>query len=308
MTQDTFSVRDEYRSHRKKGPNARRVEGYYRNKYKRLATNIYDWELPDELDPTILEKYLFEDGVAIIWKSKTFGLVITRCSLTGWDLNNRAKRFKPVFDTKAAEQVEELRELEFDECAVFYDTQDPDIKTKQALVLLDDLIDVRETLRQQVFNQKTPLIGIAGDVGVKNKIRNAIVDIAEGMQVLFLEDDLTKAITPLDLNAPFNITELYSHMMTIENEILEYLGIDATDAPMKKERMLVDEVEGNDELLNYFLTDRLRAREKGLELMKKHLDVEGTVKIREIERPIKLEGSLEDYLDMSGGGFDDAGY
>lgn len=290
-----FSIRDEYRSVRKRSPNSMKVERYYKKKYKRLAMNIHDYELPEDLDYTILEKYLFEDGIAIVWKSKTFGYVISRCSVTAWDKNNRPAKFRPQFDTMEAQNVETATELDISEVALFYDTTDPDIKTRDVLVLVDDLIDTRETMRQQVFNQRTPLVAVSGDPSIRKKLKNMIVDIAEGMQVLFMEDDMTNSVKPLDLNAPFNIDRLFAHQMTIENEILEFIGVDATDAPMKKERMLVDEVEGNDELLNYFLTDRLIARQKGIKMMKENLNLDASVEIRTIQRPIMTQdGNYED--------------
>lgn len=285
----TFSIRDEYREVRKKGPNAMRTMRYYRKKYKRLAMNIHEYVLPEDLDWRILEKYLFEDGHAIVWKSSTFGYVISRCSVDAWDKNNLPARFKPHFDTKEANIAENIEILDISEVAYFTDTSDPDINTRDVLVLVEDLIDTRETIRQQVFNQKTPLIAVAGDPSIRKKLKNMIVDIAEGMQALFMEDDLTGSVKPLDMNAPFNIDRLYAHQMTIENEILEWIGVDATDAPMKKERMLVDEVEGNDELLNYFLTDRLMARQRGIQMMKDNLGLDAEVMIREIQRPIMTQ-------------------
>lgn len=299
----TFSIRDEYREVRKKGPNAMRTMRYYRKKYKRLAMNIHEYDLPEDLDWRVLEKYLFEDGHAIIWKSKTFGYVISRCSVDAWDKNNLPARFKPQFDTIEANVAENTEVLDISEVAYFTDTSDPDILTRDVLVLVEDLIDTRETMRQQVFNQKTPLIAVSGDPSVRKKLKNMIVDIAEGMQALFMEDDLTGSVKPLDMNAPFNIDRLYAHQMTIENEILEWIGVDATDAPMKKERMLVDEVEGNDELLNYFLTDRLMARKRGIQMMVDNLGLDGNVEIREIQRPIMTQseevmsgGTLMDFL------------
>ena len=307
MTQDEFSLRDEYRANRKYSPNAVKARRYYNRKYKRLACNVHEYEMPEGLDYTVLEQYLFEDGIALVWKSDTFGYVITRCSATAWDYNNRARRFRPKFDTKDAENVEILRELDFDECAVFYDTTDPYILTRDVMVLVDDLIDTKETIRQQVFNQRTPLMAVAGDASVRKKLKNMVVDVAEGMQVIFMEDDISNSVKPLNLDAPFNIDRLYSHMMTLENEILEFIGIDATDAPMKKERMLVDEVEGNDELLNYFLADRLKARQDGIERMRTNLGLDGEVRIREIVRPIMTdEGPGPMSLDDFFGGMKDA--
>lgn len=302
---NTFSIREEWRYNRKHSRRRKRIERYYRNKFKRLAMNMHDYELPENLDYTILEKYLYEDGQAVIWKSPTFGLTISRVSIVGWDKNNRGRRFRPHHDTREAGRWESHDiTLNYDECAIFYDTTDPDILTRDALALVPDLVDTHEIIRQQVSNQRTPLLGISADESVRKKIKNMMVDTADGVQIMIIEDDLTGSVKPLDLNAPFNIERLHADKKELENEILEYMGVDSTDAPMKKERMIVDEVEGNDELLNYFLHDRLKARQDGIDRMKQNLNLDGSVEIREIVRPLMVEtGEVQGNLGDWGGGW-----
>lgn len=305
-----WTIRD-YTTKAARNKNEGAVKQYYLNKYSRLARNVYTWDLPEELDETILEKYLWEDGRAVIWESAQLGLVVTRCVPTAWDFNGRARRVRPVFDMRDNSDPKgsrdfaaiELPELDYDECAIIYDTTDPNILRSFAMILVDDIADVRETIRQQVFNQKTPLLAVSGDTKMRNKLKNLIVDIGENAKAIFIDADLGAAIKALDFNAPFNITELHSYLKTIENEILEYIGIDNTDAPMKKERLLVDEVEGNDEIINYFLADGLKARYKGVDNLRK-MGVWATVEIQGIVRPMMIE---EDGIEDSGEYDDDTG-
>ena len=280
----------EYTTKAARNKNEGMMKNYYISKYSRLGRNIYTWELPEELDETILEKYLWEDGRAMIWDSNELGLIVTRFNPTAWDINGRARRFRPIFDVRNPGDFSSIAmpELDYTECAIIYDTTDPAVKRSFAMQLIDEIVDVRETMRQQVFNQKTPLLAVAGDTKMRNKLKNAIVDIAENAKVLFLDSDFASALQPLNFNAPFNITELHSYLKTIETEILEYLGVDSTDAPMKKERMLVDEVEGNDELINYNLVDGLKARLKGVDNLM-NIGIYATVEIQSTVRPQAIE-------------------
>ena len=74
--------------------------------------------------------------------------------------------------------------------------------------------------------------------------------------------------------------------------MLEQIGIDFKDAFQKKERLIVDEQEGNDEMLNYILADGLKARQIGIEKLKAK-GLNGSTEIQKIVRPIDTETDLE---------------
>ena len=103
--------------------------------------------------------------------------------------------------------------------------------------------------------------------------------------MLLLDWDITKDLKPLDFNAPYNVESLYQYKKSVEAEMLEQIGIDYKDAFAKKERLVVDEQEGNDETLNYILADGLKARQKGIDQCAK-FGLSGSVEIQTIVRPI----------------------
>ena len=103
--------------------------------------------------------------------------------------------------------------------------------------------------------------------------------------MLLLDWDITKDLKPLDFNAPYNVESLYQYKKSVEAEMLEQIGIDYKDAFAKKERLVVDEQEGNDETLNYILADGLKARQKAIDQCTK-FGLSGSVEIQTIVRPI----------------------
>ena len=273
-----------------------RMYMYYYNKFTRIAMNIYKWELPDELDESIIEQYLWEDGRALIWNHSTFGLVVTRCSESSWDINRRANRWKPYVDVINS-NIELPNELTKEQCVCIYDLTNPLTIRRNCLAWLPDIVDNNETIRQQIWNQHTPMLAVIGDPQTKRKVQNAVNNIAKNNSLIYLEKETIDTLEVMDFKAPFNIDPLTSAMNVKINEALEYLGVDSQNGFDKKERKLVDEQESNDEILNYMLADGLKARKSAVDKMSKILGIKSSVKISETVRPIdKTEVSTNDNI------------
>ena len=255
-------------------------------KIERLARNMFKWTFPDDignhLRGDLIERYLWLDGHCICFNHPMLGWIVTRCTETAWNVNGYAVAWRPVVDMDVGIPMPD--ELTEDDCVPIYEWAERYIQRKECLFLCDELADVNETIRQQVWNQKTPLMAITGTTPAKEKIKNAIVKIADNSKVLFLDKDIMDDVKALDLNAPFNVVELQQHKKAIENEMLDWLGIDYQDAMPKKERMIVDEQEANDESLNYILADQLNERLRAIDGFTR-LGITATVEIQRGVRP-----------------------
>ena len=286
----TWSVREWEQS--SKEP-TRQTAVYIRAKLGRIGRAMYDTSVPALLDNQI-ENLLWEDGRAMVWNSPELGWIVTACDEVGNDINGVPNRWRPVFQTEQGLSRPILSEN--DDCVVFYDTMVPSVKRSDCLMLVPDYADVLETIRQQVFNQNTPLMAFSGNTSIRAKLKNMMVGVAKHAKVMFVEESLKDKVTCLDFKAPYNVESLHAYKKSIENEMLEFMGVDNKDAFQKKERLVVDEQEGNDELLNYMLNDCLMARQKACEkLIAK--GIEASTKIVGLVRPIQAiedEGGTPD--------------
>lgn len=268
---------------------------YITAKLSRIGISTYDTIVNvDTIPEGRIEWLLWYKGKCMIWRSKTLGWVVSDCIETGYDVNGFANRWRPEFG-KPIPEVETPEMTELDDCVVIYDTLDPMLRRSIALTWASDYADTTETIRQQVFNQKTPMLAICGGDRQRNKLANLMVKIAENFKVIFVEKGLKDDIETLDFNAPFNVESLCAYRKALESEMLEFMGVDSQDAYQKKERLIVDEQEGNDELLNYLLYSGLKSREIAVEKLKsKGLDA--STRIIESVRPMQLmeEGELND--------------
>lgn len=253
------------------------------DKISRLGMNVYNTHV-DQIKDGIIEYFLWYRGKCMVWYSKDIGWIATDCTEVGYGVDGVPNKWKPSFEWNSLGL--ETPELSEDECAVFYDCMDWHLRRSDVLRKCEDFADTHMTIRQQVINQKTPMIGISGNPKIRDKLKNIIFKIRDNASVLFIDSDLNNKIATIDFNAPYNVESLYQYKKSIESEMLEQIGIDFKDAFQKKERLVVDEQEGNDEMLNYLLADGLKAREMAIEKCKK-LGLSGSTEIQGLVRPIE---------------------
>ena len=253
------------------------TRSYYYSKISRLAINEFSYDVKNLHNPELIEYYLWTDNRVMIWKNKILGWIVTRCVETAWDVNGFAVRWKPVYDMKNSDLPEPVEMGIDDECVVIYDIPNRKFSSNICCKWINEIADINETIRSQVFNQKTPLIAVAKNPKEKEKVKRAIVEIANNVRALFLDDDTSIGSTmkALNIDAPFNVSDLQAYLKCKESEMLEYLGIDSLSGFEKKERLISDEQESNNQILSYLIKDRYESRVKGCEkLREKGLEIE----------------------------------
>jgi len=235
-----------------------------RSKITRLGMNVYTTKV-DNIPDGRIEWYLWNRGHCLIWRHDILGWIVTDMSEIGWDINGFPNAWRPVFETNIDGLSIPDRLTEDDDCIAFYDCLDYRLKRSDILYYCADYADVKETIRTQIFNQKTPMCCITGDPKLRQKIKNFVVRVADNAKIMFVERDVKNAVESLDINPVYNVDSLYQYSKAIESEMFEFCGIDSKDAYQKKERLIVDEQEGNDEELNYLLADGLKARQMAVD-------------------------------------------
>lgn len=261
-----WSLRDWIRDGKKP---ERQTQLYYLAKIERLATSQFKYTSNQVDNLFLIEKYLFLDGKVMIWKSDIFGWIITRCMETAYDINGLAIKWKPVIIQPKNGQNILTPEMGLDDdCIVIYDVYNRVIRSNFATIWIDEIADIDETIKSQVFLQKTPMIAVCDNPKDVNQIKRSIIDIANNVKVLFVGKDIRSEIKSLSMNAPFNISDLQALLKTKESEMLEFLGIDSQSTYQKKERLITSEQESNGQILTYLLNDRYESRKNALEKLK----------------------------------------
>lgn len=267
---------------------------FYYSKFSRIAESIYTWDLknPGNISSEKIESYLWECGNCCIYNDTDLGLIVAKTNITEWGANGQPVKWRPYLENGIESAVKS--DLTSDNSVFITDTLDINIRRSDCLFLIPDIVDTKLTIRQQVWNQKTPLMGIAGDPSQRDKLKNAMVNIGDNANIIFFDQDIADQVKVLDFNAPFNSDKLLQIVKTYENDILEYLGCDANEAFAHKERNNLDEVDANTPMLSCNLYSGLVSRQKGLKEMTKIFGVSGTVDVTESVRPDAQGGDDND--------------
>lgn len=285
-----FTIHDELYCNQKEGKYEQMTANFFKYKMEKIARSMFKWTISENnITGDMIERYLWLDGKCVIWYHDKLGWIVTKAEETAWNINGYAVAWKPIADYHV-DGITFPDELTMDDCIPIYEWGTRYVQRRYATFLADEMADVNETIRMQVFNQKTPILAITGDENVKQKLKNLIVNVGQNMKVMFLDTSVGTNLEALDFNAPFNVPELWAHRQSIYNDYLAWIGCDSQDAYQKKERKIVSEQEGNNEELNYTLADQLNERLKACEIAKKF----GLTMVVEVQRSVRpVEDGME---------------
>lgn len=124
--------------------------------------------------------------------------------------------------------------------------------------------DAQITMNQQMINQRAPLLGLTKGRNQEQFVRVQMLDVASGLNGLIIDQELGDNLKPLNLDSQFNVDKINAMQHEYLSRALNSLGVDSMQAFGKKERMIVDEVESNDESLAMILSDCIKARTEPL--------------------------------------------
>lgn len=113
---------------------------------------------------------------------------------------------------------------------------------------IDDLVEIEMVIRSNLNAQKMPYL-LVGDEEAKDKLKALFDKIMNDEEGLYVNVEDSSKINLLLSNAPYIIDKLYNYKMCVENEIREILGVDNLGVGEKKEHLISDEVESNNEVV-----------------------------------------------------------
>ena len=114
---------------------------------------------------------------------------------------------------------------------------------------LDRIVDVEATIKTNLFAHKLPRLVICSPED-KQRVEDIMEAIERGENKLFLDvNDWQSIKNVLEAGGSYIIDKLYQYKLHLENELLSFLGINNIGIE-KQERLIVDEANANNELIN----------------------------------------------------------
>lgn len=255
---------------------------YYYYKLMLIARSLFIWEnLPNNMDERWIEKYLFTSGKCIFYKDPVMGYMVAGLAQQGGiNCYGDPTSVAPVAENYvySGEQL-----INGENCYVIRnnDLMLPTFPTirfySYKLSNLDRAIDTN------VEAQKTPIIIRCSD-RQRLSLKNAINQRRDNEPVIWSTDqaNIADMVDTLQLNIPAVFKDLQTQKHMVLNEVFTDLGINNANMD-KRERMVANEVEANNEQVKAAEDVMLKVREEACKQINRIFGLNISVKRRKLE-------------------------
>jgi hypothetical protein len=253
----------------------------YYNRLKLLALSMFEWEnVPDSVSIRFLEKALYEYGQAVFINDDSMGYMALKVIPSG-ELNVYEN---PVRYT--AFSVNYNKEFDADKCVLIRNNL-LNIPTDYSIQLFAmRLYEAERTIDVNIKQQKTPTL-IMCDEKQRLTLKNLYAKFDGNEPVIYGDKSLNPdSIKVLKTDAPFIALDMTEYKRGVWNEAMTFLGIKNANTS-KRERLITDEVEANDEQISLSADSMLLTRKKACEAINKKYGLNISVKLRQ---PLLQEG------------------
>ena len=277
----------------------------YFERLKKVALSIYEWQnLPDSMDSRYLEETLFFFGKATLLKDKNYGFINTKCAGSGYiniyglptklncfsyGFNSIRKLYTGLNPTLSDKQQEQMQ---YNECILVGNNWDF-LPTSTTIELFAyRLAEAEMTAFTNIKAQKTPVM-ILCDEKQRLTMENLYNQYNGNQPFIFGNKNLMEgtSIQSIKTEAPFIADKIMDYKKEIWTEALTYLGINNIMVE-KKERMITDEANQNNELINLNLESYLAPRQKACKDFNEKFGLTGTDK----EISVKVRSDLRNIV------------
>ena len=255
---------------------------YYYYKLMLVARSLFEWEnLPNNMDERWIEKYLFTSGKCIFYKDPTMGFMVAGLAQQG-SINCYGD---PTSVWPVAENYTYNGEklVNGENCYVI---RNNDLMLPNFPIIRHyayKLCNIDRAIDTNVEAVKTPII-VRCSEKQKLSLKNAINQRKDNEPVIWASDlaDINEMVDTLTTNAPIVFPQLQTQKHMILNEVFTDLGINNANMD-KRERMVANEVEANNEQVKACEDVMLKARQQACKEINRIFGTNISVKRRKLE-------------------------
>ena len=290
------------------------IKDHFMKKFEIIALNLFSWEnLPPTIEERYIEKALFDKGLVCLVDDENFGQIVVGCSYSQ-NMNiwgeptevitsgfNYVRTFK-IENTINTNNIIDINYGETNEIinnevesAIVCQNNDLYIPTRKILeYYVNKLVEVELSTFTNIYLQKFPfLINTTRDNEMT--MRNLIQKVDKGEPYIMYNKkiaDLSNAVDVFNLNVPFVADKLLEYRFETEREIYTLFGFNNNFE--KKERLLTDEINVNNDFINCNIDSMFKKRQQFAELMNKKYGCNVQVKKRyEIKEEVNKSEVIE---------------
>lgn len=252
------------------------------DKYKLVAMNAFQWDgLPDGIQERHIEKQLFDHGQAIFFRDPKMSYMCLEAQATG--------QVDPYGDPLAyfAHGINYHKRYWADKCVIIENNK-LRLNTRDFILFyINKMGEAERTMDVNIKACKTPVIFACDDKDVLT-FKRIFQEVDGNVPAIFADRGLNlDSIQSFQTGVKFMGNELMDYSQSVENKLLTFLGVN-NPAVDKKERLITDEVNSNDQLIDSFAQLQLEARKRACEEINKMYGLNISVKRREpnVENPV----------------------
>lgn len=214
----------------------------YYNQFMLLALNMFEWEnLPEGIETRHIEKPLIEYGYSFFYNDEDFGFVCLPCTITGFNIYNEPTRIQ------INNQIIH-KSMDIDEGVLILNN---DLRTGLYPIIINyasRLSEIETSINTNIFQQKFPFI-VECSKDNEYSVRQMLKNIHENEPYILVKKKLDLMDIKIDdLSVPYVADKLLDDKKKIESELLTLFGLN--NVADKKERLIVDEANANNDYIN----------------------------------------------------------
>lgn len=256
----------------------------YLDRFRKVALSVFEWvNLPKTMNSMWLEKCLFYEGQATLLKDKNYGFINTKCCSDGdiniYGLPSSLHCYSFQYDTSRKLYTGlDSNSDEFEDCILVQNNWERIPTTGTIELFAYRLYEAEQTAFTNIKAQKTPVLLLV-DETQRLMMENLYSQYDGNKPFIFgdkkqINQDTLKAIRT---DAPFVADKIIDYKKEIWNEALTFLGINNIMVD-KKERLITDEANSNNELINLNLQSYLAPRQEACKQFNEKFGLTGTDK------------------------------
>lgn len=280
----------------------------YLERMKKICLSMFEWEnLPESMNARFLEMCLYYNGQGAMLYDDDYGYINTMASDGGYiniyGLPTEVTCYSYRFNQRRSLYMTDTGEEKGKECILVMNNYERIPTQAMATLFAYRLAEAQRTADVNIKAQRTPVL-ITTDQKQYFTLKKMYEEYDGNTPAIFADKNVISpdALKALKTEAPFIVNDIMEYKREIWNEFLTTLGI--SNLSEKRERLISNEVDSNNELVNLNLQSQLIPRKEACKQFNEKYGLMGekaiNVKVRsDLYNLVKeFESVTSDYNDV----------
>jgi hypothetical protein len=260
----------------------------YYDRLHMVGLSLFEWEnLPESCNARFLEMTLFSEGRAIFVNDETLGFLTLRVTPNG-EINH----YNEYTSYTAFSNTYREKEFKRDECVFIRNNYLEKPTSHTVMLYASRLSELQRTIDVNINAQKTPVF-IRCDEKDRTTLENIYKQFEGNRPVILGGKNVNlDGIKVFKTDAPYVADKLQIQKHETMNEVLTFFGIQNANT-QKRERLITQEVEANDEQVSVMAEAMLITRQEACEQINKKFGLNISVRMRNFNETKEVEDDGE---------------